>query len=341
MITTEWVDESTYQNDNKDWQLLKIGIFGHRVKNGKERVDKLVNQWHILNFSLVATPKTKYFLPPICVPELQNKAHNGMLIKLKLNVIFFGMGVLGFLINAFYQQSSKSFNFLALTVALFAYLLLEYKILSSVQNAKNRIKYNIWVYEKTKLIATGSFVLVMMFYLVQIIFVKYFGSLENLISVWGAVFIKLPLEPWRFFTGSIIHANFIHAFANAMMLAIASSVAVISSSRSYAMFIFWASIVFSFALVGINSPVDAIVGISPGIYGLFGWAIGVHYCRRKDLPNYLWLSLLSFVVINYFASFLLSANVSSLSHLYGFIFGILIALISKLNSGRIEHEVKN
>lgn len=155
------------------------------------------------------------------------------------------------------------------------------------------------------------------------------GGLSSVIERYGLVFSDSLSEPWRYLTGPFFHSGLPHWLANASLLAVAAALAFALGR---------ASVIWLIYLIGVLVPgvlltflphwigLDAYLGVSGGVYALFGWLGGVTFRRRSEFPNGLWWVIGYFAVATLLSASLLDHRASWFAHVFGLVTGYVAGL---------------
>ncbi|MCC8616809.1 rhomboid family intramembrane serine protease [Xanthomonas vesicatoria] len=169
------------------------------------------------------------------------------------------------------------------------------------------------------------------------------GGLVPVVERYGLVFSQASVEPWRYLTGPFFHSGLPHWLANFSLLAVAAALAFALGR---------ASVIWVIFLVGVLVPGvlltflphwigrDAFLGVSGGVYALYGWLGGVAFRRRSDLPKGLWWVIAYFATATLLAASLLDSRASWFAHIFGLVTGYaagltLVGLRSELRDQNI------
>jgi membrane associated rhomboid family serine protease len=148
---------------------------------------------------------------------------------------------------------------------------------------------------------------------------------------WGAKWTpQLHAQPYRWVTSCMIHLNFMHLFANAMVFITLSTLmeAHHGALRMAAFFIFGSIGGNAWSAV-LENPCTAVAGSSGGICGLGGAFLLEMVFRWNTIrrPLLRILMLLCFIILFAIATALDSSSTSHMSHIGGLVSGALVAMI--------------
>ena len=339
MTHINWRDLERFPTANASWQLCRPPF--RKVHSGKKKIKQSVSNWHIYDPLIIATPNSTRFLPPVCIAEFEDE----MLLNLKrkssllILSIFFALAL--YLAQLTYLKlpmiSNKIVHIFAL--AIFISLLDRYLIINNKTCVIERSLFFHWIFSKTNN-PLKIFILMMVsastFELVQIFEVC---SFEDFITRYGVYFPATKRgQLWRYIIGPFFHASFQHWALNFVMGFIAFGLAS-TILKNFIILKFFICLIFSVIAaeyLTLITPIDGFVGVSGGIFGLFGWMVTHSVTNKNDVPQYFWLSLLCFSLFNLLISSVSSEKSSLIAHLAGFGLGLLLGLCPNKKRANIK-----
>ena len=143
-------------------------------------------------------------------------------------------------------------------------------------------------------------------------------------------------EWWRLITPMLIHFSFAHLAFNCLWIYVLGS----KIEEHDGHFIFFILVIISSLganfLQYIFSGPSLFGGLSGVIYGMLGYCMFVEFESKKDiydLPPAIYLFMLVWLVLGFMGILNLFGfgNVANFAHLGGLIFGIIFAMITKIN----------
>ncbi|WDN15044.1 rhomboid family intramembrane serine protease [Xanthomonas oryzae] len=127
---------------------------------------------------------------------------------------------------------------------------------------------------------------------VQVYLQMHAGSLFRLIEQYGLVFQDAPRQPWRYLSGPFLHSGIAHWAANFSLLMIAAGLSFSLGRAPFIWLTFLSGIILpAFLLTFLPHWVgsDAFLGISGGVFSLYGWIAGIWLRTRRIFPPHLWV----------------------------------------------------
>jgi membrane associated rhomboid family serine protease len=325
--TETWSDITRFPHAKSEWAYLKNRTASPIV--GKDRAGEVANHWNIGSRTLVATPDSERFLPPICINVFAEKIYKRILWR-KYFVLAWVLCFLIFLLVSFINEGATSRvtrGFILVLLALFYVLIDTFIFVKPRHRLIERALYVDWVREGPKPLFWSYIILMFVIGGLQLYFQTRLGSLDNLVVAYGGYLPRMDLgEWWRPIVTIFLHENVAHWFANLVTGAIALIIVGSLAKRSLMLWFF--AIAITTVIVMSYSPPsirpDAVVGISGGICGIFGWIISACLRKKDSLPQYLWLWTLAFGLINVGASSAIRLDAGTIGHGVGFILGFAI-----------------
>ena len=290
-----------------------------------------IKGWNPLQPLLVGAPGSSHFAPPPAIKEL-----DGTIRAFRKRSFF---GILAFLIGSFvFLAISLSMPekgrapIYVITMLVTLTMAIDYAVnLRRIEPLLERSQFFFWLQASNQgrvgflvwlTIGTSAG-------LFQLIVQHYCQSFDSMIETYGLMFQPaLGGEFWRFLVGPFFHSGVGHYLNNAISLLFVGSVAwALFGFASVAVFLAgtWLSSVVQ-ALIG-SASFDSYLGISGGVFAMYGLVIAAGLVDRKLLPQGFVLLCACVAVITGVGAALLSANTASVAHASGVVIGSLCALL--------------
>lgn len=300
---------------------------------GEEAAWEAVRRWTPLSRTLIATPQSDRFLPPICIEQLANRAHRRVLWRqyatLGVTLFFVAAALVLLAFEGPTRRVEKLLTFFAVSLAYvaidtFVFVRPRRRLIERclfVQWILDGPKPLLWCYGGCMVV-----VAVLQFGLLQ----TRLGGLDALVTGYGIYFPAVDAgQWWRYGSGPFIHHDEFHWVSNLVVGALAWLVAGALADWTLMLW-FLAMAIFPAVvmdLLPLAARPDALVGISGGVSGLFGWVIAVCVRQRAALPEYLWLWVLSFSLLTVGLTSLVQPNASSVGHAAAFVLGLALGAV--------------
>jgi membrane associated rhomboid family serine protease len=340
----DWMKLDRYPDGHQQWSVLS----GNNVFTdaNKAEVRKLCLNWFPLSQKLFSSPGTTKYVPAICLPELADLVHQVFVSKFRVYIWLFSMGFfLVVAISIFLKDFSVFIHPLGVMSIGLSYCLLEYRLfVKPYARIRDRTLFYRWLKQKASEKKSHYFLISILIFLpffFQEIFYLQGYVLEDIVESYGLVYaLANSGEWWRYLTGPFFHHNLLHWVGNFSLLLLAVVLVSPFSSVKIVPFFLVATIVGAvpaqFSLW--HDPVDGFVGISGGVFGLFGWATGNAYRQRALLPEYYFLHLTLFVLASLLLPLMTDNEVSHRGHVAGVVLGLLFGYlgISEKTSSRLS-----
>ncbi len=323
-----WADLERFPESSGKWETIEGS---KNVVVGEANARKKAARWFPLNTTLYASPASQRFSLAICFPELADFVHRRYVLKFRL-LLFFLIFLLAVLIGLSiaydsYTLFSKSYGFVGI---LFIVFFFEYEVF--VKSKTKLVELSLffhWILSRKSYLFWMLFGMTLCSGVFQVVYLTKIGSLESLVTEYGVYYRSANSgEWWRYFLGSFVHRDFAHWLANFFLLLIAAILAGPFSRISlifyFFIFIAVSAYVVQFPLYGV-AP-DALVGISGGVFGLYGWIIGNGFRYRRQFPQSYYLHVAMFVLPNIFIAAILNPNSSSEAHIVGLLVGAIFGV---------------
>lgn len=329
-MTTKNMADADLPAGNGQWQAVRAPW--KRLITGRQDVEHALRRWHALDPILVSTPTSPTFLPPLCVPELADAVHRGMLGRQRAVLAITGiMTVLALVAWQAGFDDGKFGPVVAAFALIFAYLFADYHfVLRHRDRTADRTVFIYRAYRKGGAFAAIAGGVLAAAGLAQLFLQDRLGGLVPMVNAYGALFVPLAAgEWWRYLVGPFVHGGAIHWIGNLAMLVVAAGLAG-TMGRIGALSLLFVAInvgsVLAVQYLGIGHTPDALLGVSGGIFGLFGWVVGVTFRERARFP-WMWFATLSFVFLNIGLAWILVRQTSNVAHGFGLATGLLSGLV--------------
>ncbi|WP_230597203.1 rhomboid family intramembrane serine protease [Xanthomonas albilineans] len=220
------------------------------------------------------------------------------------------------------------------------FLILQYLFaFRKLSNLCEYSRFSAWCYLQPKRQTLSIAVMMIAIGGIQLYLQTRAGSIFSLIEHYGLVFQDAPRQPWRYFSGPFLHSGVAHWAANFSLLMVAAGISF-SLGRALVIWLTFLSGVLlpAFSLTFLPHWIgsDAFLGISGGVFALYGWIVGISLRNRRIFPPALGWLLAYFALATMLASSLLSPRTSWFAHALGWLLGLTIGF---LEIG-FKHELK-
>ncbi|WP_230595236.1 rhomboid family intramembrane serine protease [Xanthomonas vasicola] len=276
----------------------------------------------------MSIPGKKSMLPPICFGSMAHQIQKRMLFQCILLLAMMLCMALCFAILSL-EKNTTYFVKASAAVILFAiYLFLQYIfIFRRLSSLCEYSRFSAWCYLQPSKQPLSIAVMMIAIGVIQLYLQMRAGSLFSLIEQYGLVFQDAPHQPWRYFSGPFLHSGVAHWAANFSLLMVAAGLCF-SLGRALVIWLTFLSGVLlpAFLLTFLPHWVgsDAFLGISGGVFALYGWIVGISLRNRQIFPPALWWLLAYFALATMLASSLLSPRTSWFAHASGLLLGLAI-----------------
>lgn len=325
-----WDSDASFPPAEDGWAAWRPP-YGRR-RRGEHAVRRAVRRWHPFDPLLVSVPGALRLLPPICFDAFAVALQRNTILRygsLMALIVMMGLGSMtaGLLLaDPFYLKFGAALAMLFMVV-LFQHI----AIFRHVDRLRCYARFVAWTYMQPRInvIAFGS--LVAIAGVGQWLLQTRTGSLFAMIEEYGLVFDRAPEQPWRYLIGPFFHSGLAHWAGNASMLIVGVGLgnALGRALPMWTIFIFGTvipGVILTFLPHGIGS--DAYLGISGGVFALYGWIIGVAFRNRLFFPFGLWWLVGCFAVATGLISSLLDPRASWFAHGFGLLVGIVAGLLA-------------
>ncbi|MGK0470870.1 MAG: membrane associated rhomboid family serine protease [Candidatus Azotimanducaceae bacterium] len=329
----DWMKLDRYPDGHQQWSVLSgDNVF---TESSKAEVRKLCLNWFPLSQKLFSSPGTTKYVPAICLPELADLIHQVFVSKFRVYIWLFSIALfLVVVLSVFYRDFLAFSHLLGSLVIVLSYCLFEYRLfVKPYARIRDHTLFYRWLKQKASE-KKSQYILITILIFLPVFFQEIFYLqgyvLEDIVESYGLVYaLANSGEWWRYLTGPFFHNNLLHWVGNFSLLLLAVVLVSPFSSVKIVPFFLVATIAsavpaqFSFW----HEPVDGFVGISGGVFGLFGWATGNAYRQRALLPEYYSLHLALFVLASLLLPLMTDNEVSHRGHVAGFVLGLLFGYL--------------
>jgi membrane associated rhomboid family serine protease len=314
-----------------DWALMGRRGSSKSFGSSKELLSRL-KEWHPMRSTLAASPGSPNFVPPICLAELAPslRASNRRQFKVWLGI--WTLVVCFTLYMAITIRTPISIELFAATFFLVLAVGTDLLLLARHPDAlEDRAKFMCWVQRSRRGRRAATLWLSFLFAmgLLQFVLQTYYGGLKPLILAIGGDYQSIRAgELWRCITGPYFHSGAVHFLNNAFLLVLIGTVSwSMLGWESLAAFLLGNIAGLVAQLVFGSQSFNAFLGISPGVFALFGCVLASSLVERDRWPRGFpslcaWLALASAILAQ-----ILAKNSGTVSHFTGFLVGFALALI--------------
>jgi membrane associated rhomboid family serine protease len=324
-----WNSDESFPRAPDRWSAWRPP-WGRRLE-GESAVRRATRQWHPFDPIIVSVPGEKSMLPPICfaymAPQIKKRMYLQYLALFSLMLCM----VLGFTMagieahNAYFIKASAAITLFAVFL-IFQYVF----IFRKISSLREYSRFFSWCYLQPSRHTLSIAAMMMLIGGLQFYLQTRAGSLFNLIEQYGLVFQNAPHQPWRYLSGPFLHSGVAHWVANFSLLIVATWLAFRIGRAIVIWLTFLSGVLLpAFLLTFLPHSVgsDAFLGISGGVFALYGWIAGMSLRNRQTFPPALWWLLTYFAIATILASSLLNPRASCFSHILGWLLGIAIGLL--------------
>lgn len=325
-----WNSDDSFPAAGNRWYAWRPP-FGRRAE-GESAVRRATWQWHPLDPLLVSIPGAERLLPPICFPHMAAALQRRMMQQYRLLMILIACMALGFAAagmradEGFFLKSSVAFSLLLLFVGCqYAF------IFRDIARLCGYSRFCSWCYLQSQTPVAVIILLVLFAGGGQLYLQARAGSLFGLVEQYGLEFDKAAAQPWRYVTGPLLHAGLVHWIGNFSLLLVAAGLSFPLGRPRPLWLVFIAGIYLpAFVLTYLPHWVrsDAFLGVSGGVFALFGWIAGVALKNRRVFPFGLWWFVGYFAVATAAISSLLDPRASWFAHSSGLLIGVATGMLN-------------
>ena len=323
-----WNSDESFPRAPSGWSAWRPP-FGRRLE-GESAVQRATWQWHPLDPLLISVPGSERMLPPICFSGVASRLQMRMIGQYRLLLLMMVCMMLGF---AFAGVQADDAFFIKASVAMLLLLVfvgLQYVFLfRDMTRLRLYSRFCSWCYLQPRAQAVAIATLMILAGGLQYYLQARAGSLFGVVERYGLVFEDATRQPWRYLTGPFLHAGPAHWLANFSLLVVAAGLAFpLGRSRA----------IWSVFLAGVFVPAycltflphwvgsDAFLGVSGGVFALYGWIAGVSLRNPRTFPFGLWWLLAYFAVATAAISSLLDPRASWFAHTLGLLIGFVAGM---------------
>ncbi len=315
-----WRDTERFPQVERDgWQARRNG----REILGQAAVERAMSTWHPLDSLLVALPGADQLLPALVVPQIKQKLHESFLRRIRISIEFVLLCAAISLFLSLDKPALSSTALMLLGLALF--LIADYLTVGVHSEAlAERNLYSSWVRGQSRrdlmlwgglMICTGA---------IQLLLVETLGF-DKMLLEYGTLFSALQAgEIWRAFVGPFFHADLLHWGMNSLMLVFVGQISgTISRPHSIGVFFIGSVLgVISTWIASTASNVEAYVGVSAGVIGLFGLCAGFAWLHPSRFPKKFSFTLLAFSAMQIVLGWTGTSSAANEAHIVGLVAGV-------------------
>lgn len=275
---------------------------------------------------LVAAPGSSSFAPPVSFDYL-----SGVLVKTHRRMAAVGVGgwtaLTGFALGLFLLTHSKQAGGYAVVLGLMALAMGidSFRALRDANGLAERALFFFWLQSArsfkvglvvwvTVLLAAGA---------IQIVLQEKLGGFEPLIESYGAVYSRITNgQLWRLVSGPFFHSDLPHYLANAALALFIGPLAwALFGPATCSLFLVGSVAGVAIQMQFGSTIYDSYVGMSAGIFALFGFVVASSVFERKLLPIGFGLICAWIALISTVGTELISAGAATAAHIAGFATG--------------------
>lgn len=265
-------------------------------------------------------------LPPICFPSLGPSLQERVLFQFRLLMLLILCMAAGFFCTAAILHDRYFVNAGIAMALLFTFEFLRYVFVFRDQGKlRDFSRFISWCYLQPQTQMIGMVSMMLLAGMVQYYLQQKSGGLLSLIEQYGLVFETARSQPWRYIYGPFLHAGLAHWTINLGFLIIGAGLAFPLGRWQvvWALFfvgVFVPSITLAFLPHWVGS--DAVLGVSGGVFALFGWVSGIALRNRREMPIGLWWMIAYFLIVIAVVSILVDYRSSWFCHFFGLVVGM-------------------
>lgn len=290
-----------------------------------------LSTWHPQKNTLVATPNSLRFAPPVYFDCFAEKLRLRYQRMAALSAACWGaMGF--FALVLFFLKRGPLVGGIAIVFSMV--------MLASVMDAlklrnltalKERALFYYWLSE-TRTYKIGFavwFLLLLGIGGLQWQLQHAMGDYEIVLRTWGSMYVDIQEgQLWRLLTGPFFHSHLVHYISNLVFALVVGPITwAVLGARSFLIFLL-GNVAGALAQTYLGSGrYDVYTGISGGLYALLGTLITWGALDRRVLPQGFTLLCIWFTLISLVAAEVLASNAATTAHMGGFIAGAGWALV--------------
>ncbi len=293
--------------------------------------------WNPLQPVLVGEPGATRFVPPPCIAELKEVTQS-FRRRTFFGTIALVIGSCIFLAFALATKARAPAPVYGITSMLAAAAGLDYFLnLRHVGALAERSRFFFWLQHSQPgrigllfWLAVG-----LAMGIVQFLLQRSFGSLDALVRAYGLMFAPAREgELWRIVVGPFFHSGVGHYLSNVFSLLFIGTLCwAILGRVTFVVFLVGTWISAAAQMYMGAADFDSFLGVSGGVFALYGLIVAAGVIDRRLLPKGLALLCVCVAIITGIGSAVLSSSAGSVSHVSGTIVGAVCAFIV-LRSGR-------
>ena len=325
----DWSSIERFPESSGRWELIRVPF--KRVHCGQMNVDRALRKWHVYDPVVVATPDSTRFLPPICIPELSAAIHRNIVRRHEAFLLMLSLAfilVLGTYLA--WPGNSKLMYALLLLGAGIAYVAFDtYFIQKKLENLADRAMLVHFIVSSDNFSLKAFVGAMAVSGIAQAYLQQAAGGLDELIIRYGAYFPAIEAgQWWRYLSGPFIHSGPLHWISNFVIGVLSIGLAGAFGRRTlllqFIVIISLSVLAVQYSPFGVRS--DAFVGLSGGIFGMFGWSVAYFFRLRNVFPRLAWVSIGLISMLNIACAAATSAHASQTAHVAGFLMGSVFGL---------------
>jgi membrane associated rhomboid family serine protease len=286
-----------------------------------------------MSSTLIGAPEAEQLLPPVCIKELEADCTRSFArgFRVGVSMMLTALALILLMAGSRDQGAAKLLYVAASIAVLIGISITDYKFfLSRIDTLCQRAQFFVslqtsrtarqgfwWCAAMMIAAGTGQFIAVSMM-----------GGRDEVLTAVGTMYTSVKAgEWWRLITGPYLHAHTVHHLANfATGLLIAPVAWACLGWRPTVIVFLVANLVAATAQVLGSSAGDVFVGVSGGVFGVYGMVIGAAVVRRGVLPPGGWLPLLGVFAMSMLLAPALAPDAAHYAHAAGFVVGLAFGL---------------
>jgi len=329
-LTMHWNSDDSFPVASNRWYAWRPP-FGRRTE-GESAVRRATWQWHPLDPLLVSIPGAERLLPPICFPQLAVALQRRMLRQYRLLMILMACMALGFAAAGIRAEEGLFLKAGATLLLLLVLVGCQYAfIFRDLARLRGYSRFCSWCYLQSQTSVVAIILLMLSTGGSQFYLQGWAGSLFGLVEKYGLEFDKAAAQPWRYVTGPFLHAGLVHWIGNVSLLLVAAGLSFPLGRPRPLWLIFLAGVYLpAFVLTCLPHWIrsDAFVGVSGGVFALFGWTAGVALKNGRAFPVGLGWLVGYFAVAMAATASLLDPRASWFAHSSGLLIGVATGMLN-------------
>ncbi|HEX7081880.1 MAG TPA: rhomboid family intramembrane serine protease [Gammaproteobacteria bacterium] len=306
-----------------EWQARRGG---GRIIVGKREVDAAVAKWHPLDPLLIARPGGGRFLPVLEIPELRDPARRGLLRKQLWAIAVLAVLACVFAMSAYFGAGAQPLRAAGMALAVAAFAAADYHlVLKRLEALRERALFVLWITEKARVHVLGWSAVMIAAGALQLYGERKAGH-EALVLEYGTVFERIREgEIWRLVVGPFLHSGLDHWFMNFVMLVLGGAIAGPLLGAAVVGVFLAGSTAGALTVLALSEPLgfDAYLGVSAGIFALYGWCAGAAAREPHAFPMRFAVTAFAFAVLNVLIAWLGNPNSSNVGHCAGLLCGLV------------------